>query len=552
MNLKNSLFIFVILFFVNSCFSQKTQNVDDNDNYEDLQRKLAEIVSQEIYAKEYAKKYEKHIKDKARRQVRRTVFNESKDHVKNKVYNKNKPLIWDSLHNKVFIYKTPAWPFYTQPFMQRNIFQVNFDFDFATQSFGSGGEKQDLSVLLFGKSDIKLSDILLAARLMKEDKIYWQPAPQAQPVAYYNPLHYYYILANQALDFDASYDKQSLNLNLARHFHEGDCTLGLQLPFVRRHNSIKLTSDISAADQKTLQDAVYAPAQICPADPLALPGPDFMERYGSLENFLIDILDAKGIKLNSSDTETGIGDLSLFLNAEFDWREAERVFAGVNFIMPTAKKINTNKLWDPELGHGGFYYLEFFGSVLFSENRWFNPHLFVSALFGLPAKVNRRVPEYISYDGVTPADGMPINDLLLSPKQQIYALGANGVFTNEPDSTVRLFSDTVQKVKITHRPEFLFRIGNMFERFISRNGFFDIYYDLSFRAKDYISHDFDSTKYNASVLTDSTWFISNKIGVAYNYQVDDKFRFNLGFQYTFAGVNIEELFKLNLNLSFEF
>lgn len=552
MNLKKNLFILLILFFINNCFAQKKQDILDDDNYEEIQRKLTEIISQEIYAQEYAQKYDKHIKEKARRQVRRTVFNTSKDSVKNKVYNKNKPLILDGLQNKVFIYKTPAWPFYTYPFMQKNIFQTNFDFDFATQSFGQGGEKQDLSVLLLGKNNIKLQDIFLAARLINQDKIFWQPAPQAQPVVYYNPLHYYYILANQELDFDASYDKQSLDLNLARHFHQGDITVGLQLPFVRRHNSIKLTSDISAQDLQTLHDATYAPAQICPADPLALPGPDFMERYGSLESFLKDILDAKGITFNSSDTEIGIGDLSLFLNTEFNWREAERVFAGVNFIMPTAKKIDTTKFWDPELGNGGFYYLEFFGSVLFSENRWFNPHLFVSALFGLPAKVNRRVPEYISYNGVTPADGMPINDLVLSPKQQIYARGANGVFTNEPDSTVRLFADTVQKVKITHRPEFLFRIGNMFERFISRKGFFDIYYDFSFRAKDYISHDIDLERYNVSVLTDNTWFLSNKIGAAYNYQLDDHFRFNLGFQYTFAGVNVEELFKLNLNLSFEF
>ncbi len=545
MNLKKFIYFFIIIFI--NIYSAK--NSDDR-SYEEIKKELTQIVSQELLAKEYANKYSKHIENKTRNHVKRRVFNESKNYVKNKVYNKNKPLMWKSLQNKVFVYKVPNLPFYSQPFMQKNILAVDLNLDFVDSSFGDSNNSQDLSVLLFGKSDLKLKDILLASKLMKENKIYWQPAPQAKPEIYYNPLHYYYILADQPLNFDASYEKQTVNLNLARHFHEGDITIGMQVPFVRRHNSIRLDSQISAADKETLRLAAYDPVQICPEDPAALPGPNFADRYGTLEKFLIDILDAKGIKYNTKETELGFGDLSLFVNAEFNWNKAERVFAGINFVVPTARSLDLSKFWDPELGNGGFLNLQAFGSVLFSHSRWNNPYMHASLNFGFPKRINSRVSTLISYDGVTPVAGDSINSILISPKQQIYARGADGVFTDEPDATARFFGDATKKIRITPGPKLSFKIGNIFERFLERKAFLDFYYNFGVKLKDCASDSI--TGYYTSILTNDTWSIENQIGASYNYQLDENFRFNLGVLYTFAGANVEELFRMNFNLSYEF
>ena len=543
MNLKTSLFYFLLASFT---YVFAVEKIDD-DFYNELKEELTDIVSQRFWAREQSEKYDKHIENTTKRHIRRQVFREAKNYVKNKVYKIDRTLILDSLNNKVFIYKTPAWPFYTQPFMQKNLLQADISFDFVDNSFYSGGESQDLSNLLFRQSDLSLKDILLVSRLMKDDKVYWHAGDD--PVIKYNKLHYYYILADQPLLFDASYNKQTVNLNFSKHFFNGDFSVGFQIPFSSLSNKIYLTSDISAADRETLRLAHADSAQVCGVGSPA--GPNFFDKYGTLENFLIDILDKKGIAFNKKDSVLGVGDLSLFLNFELEWRQAERVFAGVNFTIPFAQDRDTSKLWDPELGNGGFYFIEPFFSVLFSENRWFNPHLFSSLSFGLPAKVNRRVPKLVSYDGVTPQQGLKATNLMIFGND-VYVRGVDGLFTDEKDAKARRFSDTATKINIIPGPKLFLRVGNVLERFLDRNAFFDFYYDFGLKLKDYTRGWLDSSVYAQSFLTDNSWYYEHRIGANYTYQIDEHFRANLGLLYTFAGQNIEELFRINLGLNFEF
>lgn len=543
MNLKRPMFYFLVVSF--SCVFA-TGKIDD-DFYDELREELTDIISQKLLAREQSDKYVKHIEKTTERHIRRQVFREAKNYVKNKVYKTDKPLILDSLNNKVFIYKTPEWPFYAQPFMQKNILQADITFDFVDNSFYSGGESQDLSNLLFRQNDLTLKDILLVSRLIKEDKVLWHNGDN--PAEKYNKLHYYYILADQPLLFDASYNKQTVSLNFAKHFFEGDFSVGFQIPFSRLSNRIELTSDISAADRESLRLAYYESEQVCGVGAPA--GPNFFEKYGTLENFLVDILDKKGIAFNKKDYYLGVGDLSLFVNAEIEWRQAERVFAGVNFTIPLSQDRDTSKLWDTELGNGGFYFIEPFISVLFSENRWFNPHIFSSFSIGLPAKVNRRVPKLVSYDGITPQGGLKATDLMIFGND-VYVRGVDGLFTDERDAEARRFSDTATKVNIIPGPKLFLRVGNVLERFLDRNAFFDFYYDFGLKLKDYTRGWLDSSVYDQSFLTDNSWYYEHRIGGNYTYQIDEYFRVNLGLLYGFAGRNVEELFRINLGLNFEF
>ncbi len=531
-------------------FSRAIDEVDP-DFYDDLKEELTDIITEKFWAKEQSAKYSKHIEKTTKRTIRRKVFREAKNHVKNKVYNKNEPLLLEGLQDKVFIYKVPELPFYSQPFMQKDIFQVDLSFDWVDNSFYSGGESQDLSNLLFRQNDLTLKDILLVSRMMKENKVVWRVDQAGDPGSEYNKTHYFYILADQPMIFDASYNKQRVDLNFAHHFWEGKLAVGFQLPIVRQQNKIRLASDINSADKETLRQAYYKPTEICPNFAGNPTPPNFFERYGTLESFLIDILDKKGISFNKKDSEVGFGDFSLFFNFELEWKEAERVFTGVNFIIPTAKSRDTSKLWDPEVGNGGFYYIEPFVSVLFSENRWFNPHTFLSFTIGLPARVNRRVPKLISYDGIDPASGQKATDLMIYGNE-VYVRGNNGIFTDELDAKAKRFGDIAQKVNIIPGPKMSFRIGNICERFFSRRAFFDYYYDFGAKWKDYTRGSLNSNEYKQSVITDNSWYFDHKIGGSYVYQIDEHFRFNLGLLYAFAGRNVEELFRLNLGLSVEF
>lgn len=534
-------------------FFSRANDALDPDFYDDLKKELTDIISEKFWAKEQAEKYSKHIEKTTKRAIRRNVFNEAKNHVKNRVYNKNEPLLFEGLQDKVFIYKVPELPFYSQPFIQKDIFQVDMSFDWVDNSFYSGGESQDLSNLLFRQNDLTLKDILLVSRMTKEKKvipIVNVPQGQQQNVDY-NPVHYFYILADQPLIFDASYNRQRVDLNFSHHFREGTFSVGFQLPIIRQENEIRLISDISSEYRETLRQAHSDPTVICPNIPAGAAGPNFFEKYGTLENFLIDILDKKGISFNKKDSVVGFGNLSLFFNLELEWKEAERVCVGLNVITPMAKSRDTSKLWDPEVGNGGFYYIEPFASVLFSENRWFNPHVFLSLTVGLPLRVKRRVPKLISYDGIDPASGHKATDLMVYGNE-VFVRGAQGIFTDEPDAKARRFGAISQKVSIIPGPKIFFRIGNICERFLGRRAFFDYYYDFGVKCKDYTRGSLNSKEYQQSVLTDNSWYFDHRIGGSYVYQVDEHFRFNLGLLYTFAGRNVEKLIRLNLGLSFEF
>lgn len=542
--------LWIFIFNLNISYFYGTAEKINSTFYDELKNGLTDIISERFWAKESTKKYDKHIEKTTKRAIRRKVFREAKNHIRNKVYNINKPLLFESLNDKVFIYKVPQWPFYSQPFMQKFAFKVDLSFDFVDQSFYSGGEKQDLSNLIFRQNDLTLKDILLVSKLMKEEIVGWS-INNGVVDPNRNKLHYFYILADQPLLFDTSYNRQRVDLNFARHFWDGGLTVGFQLPIIRQENKIDLVSDISDVDRELLRLAHYGPGQICPNDPAVPAGPDFFEKYGTLKNFLIDILDKKGIIFNKKDSYLGLGDLSLFLNFEVEWQQVERFFTGINFVFPTSNKRDTSKLWDVELGNGGFFYVEPFISLLFSENRLFNPHAFLNFSIGLPAKVNRRVPKLVSYDGINPADGAKATGLMLYGNE-VFVRGANGIFTDELDANARRFSDTAQKISIMPGPKMLFRLGNVFERLFARRAFFDLYYDFSAKWKDYTRGWLNATEYDQSIITDNSWYLENRIGASYMYQFDEHFRFDFGLLYTFAGKNVEKLLRFNLGLNIEF
>lgn len=534
------IFIFFLIYFA-SVFGMDSI---DNDFYNELQAGVTEIVSANLLANEKSQKYDKHIEKTTKSQVRKRLFKEAKNSIKNKIYKLNKPLILDSLNERFYIYKSPKIPFYTELFMQKNILQADITFDFVNNSFYLGGQSQDLSNLLFRQNDLTVKDILLVSRLLKEGKVVWHNGDQ--PADRYNKLNYLYILADQPLLFNASSNKQTISFNFAKHLFDGDFSVGFKIPFSRLSHKIDLTSNISAADREKLRIAHAEPDLVCGHGAPA--GPNFFEKYGTLENLLVDILDKKGIAFNKKDKYLGFEDLSLFLNAEIDWHQAERVFTGLNFTIPLSRNRNTSKLWDAELGNGGFYFIEPFVSVLFSKSRWFNPHIFSSLKVGFPAKVNRRIPKLVSYNGVTPPRGLKATNLMIFGDDVFL----DGIFTNERDSEARRFSDIVTKVNIIPGPKFFLRIGNVLERFLDRNAFFDFYYDFGLKFKDYIGKNLDSSIYDHSVLTDNSWYYEHRIGGSYTYQIDENFRMNIGLLYGFAGCNVEQIFRVNAGLNFEF
>jgi hypothetical protein len=214
-----------------------------------------------------------------------------------------------------------------------------------------------------------------------------------------------------------------------------------------------------------------------------------------------DVLDSKGIYELGGST-AGLGDVGVFLNGQINSVYFDKMVLGLKATFPTSKKPSPHKLWAPELGNGGFTEFTAYGSVLFTYQKYLNPHVMMQFSLNLPAHVDRRIPKRI----VQPAgdlndsgDVVKLTDKMVFGDRVAYASAQHPGFIarNAPDNTyreiasfddydttVKGFADTISAVRITKGSEVKLRIGNMFERFILVRGFLDLFYDFRGKAKD--------------------------------------------------------------------
>jgi hypothetical protein len=460
-------------------------------------------------------------------ELNKQIFTKLRNHAEKNVYKKKNDygLIKDQV---LFIYKVPEWPRQSQVFLKKDLLGFNGRLQFATQAYGSSGGTKDISHKIFQEGAIYLKDIVLASKLI-------DLGAAAVAADKYNFLE---ILKDQLFKFDASIDEQSFAFSYIRHFLEGDISLGLQLPIVRRAHKIKLTSSLTAQ----LRDQLESEST------------DFFTTYpNGLIDLLKDILSKKNINFNESDSEGGLGDLSLFANYEVPTRHCERCFVGVRALLPTSRSRDVYKLWDPELGNGGFTELSLFGSLLFNQSRWFNPHCFLQATYVVPATVFRRVPKTVSntdIESVSNAKKKFGDDFM------IYGNGVKYLSTepefSQLDTTVRRFSDETRKTKVHPGGNLFLRVGNMIEEAFSERLFFDTFYELFAKWRDYIGFRRDDDVYEPSLLVNNTYEVAHRVGANLSWQADDSWRMHLGGMYTFAGRNTFRLFEINGAISLEF
>jgi hypothetical protein len=500
---------------------------------QEIDEQISNMVLSKIKAEKATKKYDSdYFAPKIHREIKKQAFRNSKNYEKQKIYENVKKSPVDD----VFVYKLPAWPFYSIPFMQKDIFQLSFSYDFATQAYSSGGRTQDISKLVFGEKAIEIQDILLVSKLVREKKLSPTSPTTGGVFGANGEKHYLYLLADQALTFDGSTEKQTANINYARHFAKGDISFGFQVPFVRRYNKLKLTSSLSTDLRNQLRAG------------------NFLQLYNDLEGFLDAVLNKKDIAFHRKDTELGIGDISVFLNFEFDWKRAERLVFGFQTVFPTAKEKNIYKLWDPELGNGGFMQLSTFSSVLFNGNRFLNPHIFAKVTANLPASISQRVPKLISYNGTNPNPGNKVDARMTMGEYAYFIKAENNAITfeNYPDTTIQNFADNAKKIKIRPGTEINLRFGNIIPSFLLKNAFLDIFYDFRLKGRDYCGFRIDADEYDSTVLTENTSLIQHRAGLNLSYQFDENFRLNAGALYSFAGRNVPKTAEFNASLNIEF
>lgn len=462
------------------------------------------------------------------------------------------------LSRKKDIYLLPNLPFYTTYFNKRDFVQIIASFDDASQAYASNGGSQDLSKLWFGQDPILIQNVVLASKLASDGKLgslYPLTTPDLVKKS-----HYMSILADQELVFDASLQTLNLAAHYARHFKKGDITIGLYIPFKVRWQHLYLTNDLDPAIQQKLK---LVEKGYCPCDPSSnIPGLaqnselQFFKKYNNLRQFVDDMFTQKEIVFDEKATVGGLSDIVLYGNIDIQSRHFSRFVTGVSVLIPTAQEQDANKLWDSPLGNGGSVEASLFLTMVWETWRWWNPYVQTKGTYAFPVRQNRRVPHYITHDGIT-GKGQPAstkmlmgNTLILGPLTPT-DVPADFAFS-ELDSTVRGFADGVKKIRINTGAQFVCRVGNTVARAFSKKGLLDLFYEFWLKGSDYLSHKQDNVGYDPSLWKNNTDAIKHTVGLAYSYQFDASYRLHIGGSYVFAGRNTPKQLACELSLNMDF
>ncbi|MBS1987675.1 hypothetical protein JST56_01655 [Candidatus Dependentiae bacterium] len=511
---------------------------------------------------------------RARRQertakIKHTIEKRHKDHLINvKEQRSNRRLLlgqWEHLqaekrgHDRAAgkyadLYKIPAWPVAAAFFENRGIFNTTVSYNYATDAYDSSGVNRDLTILEFGEQPIRVKDVLLASKLVSEGSLTHKEFADAANQA---PSQYLKYLADEQIQFLGKAEEYSVRFDLARYAFRNDLAIGVQLPLVYRKNRLRAHIDLSEkafkdnANPFLIQGLVDAGAGAGDISPNA-----FMRRYGQdTDLFIKDLFKAKGIE-ELGGSAMGLGDVTLFMHAKINSSYFDKMVVGAKVQIPFAKESTTRKLWSPALGNDGHTEFAFFSSVLFSYRQFLNPHLFLQALFGAPAHVEKRVPKRIVNPAEITGGDKKVSDVekglfAFDDRVLIAANSAKGEVFNTFDTTLKNFGDNVTTLKLTTGFEMQMRIGNIIERFLSQRGFLDAYYYFRFKSSDSV-HGINTEEWNPLVFTENTQQIEHTAGLDYSYQYDRNTRLVAGLLYTFAGMNVPKTFNAHVTFGFTF
>ncbi len=447
------------------------------------------------------------------------------------------------------LYKVPAWPAAAQFFENRGLFNTTVSYNYATDAYDSSGVNRDRTILEFGEQPILVKDILLASKLVSEGKLLQREFNDS--AANSASSKYLGYLANEEIRFLGKAEEYSVRFDLARYAFRNDLAIGVQVPLVYRKNRLRAHIDLSDEALVSLHGLVDALAVGGAADAAGRISPNaFMRRYGQDPDlFIKDILKAKGIDTLGG-SAMGLGDVTIFAHAKINSSYFDKMVVGAKVQIPFAKESTTRKLWGPALGNDGHTEFAFFASALCSYRQFFNPHLFLQALFCGPAHVEKRVPKKIDVPALA-ANTKPSSDLFVFADRvrglDVVGSAAESVF----DTPFKNLGDNVTTLKITNGFEIQMRVGNIIEHFLSERGFLDAYYYFRFKASDSV-HSVNTEEWNPLVFTENTQQIEHTAGLDYSYQFDRDTRLVAGLIYTFAGMNMPKTFNAHISLGFTF
>ncbi|MBY0354074.1 trichohyalin-plectin-homology domain domain-containing protein [Candidatus Babeliales bacterium] len=440
------------------------------------------------------------------------------------------------------LYKQPAWPTYATYVKHKHLFNIGGSYRYESDAYDADGNNRDITILPFGQEPVLVKDVLLVSKLAQEGLVTQSNYINAGSNAYLSQL------ADTPIVFLGESEEWRVNLDLARFIWKRNIAVGMQMPVVYQKHRLHAKLGLN---QTQLINTLGA-------NPTTSPDEAFDAHYGQDgKKFITDIFDAKGVS-QLGGSAGGLGDITFFTHVYLDNIYVDKLMTGLRLVIPTAGRQAQNQLWGPELGNGGFLELGWFINTVYSYKSYFNPHFF-SQISGtlLEARVKRRIPRKLSANNNT---GGAATLLTLSNNDalgDVFVFGervelANGnKIDGRYDSTHRGLADRVADFKLRKGFESSFRVGNIFEKFVVRRAFMDVYYEGYCKWEDDFS-DLDQDVWLTDVIEENTQQVAHKVGLELNYQFDCGSRLKAGMEYVFAGTNTPKAFTATLNLNYSF
>jgi hypothetical protein len=450
------------------------------------------------------------------------------------------------------LYKQPAWPAYSNYITSKHIFSVGASYKYAVDGYVTDGSSQGVTALAFGKEHVLVQDVLLASKLVKAKTLTHKESPDKKAAGQAGSEYLRYF-ADKEILFNGKAEEFKFDFDVARYIWNRNLVFGFNIPVIYIKHDLKASLDLPK-DALGLVEIETTPGITAPNA--------FMRRYGQDTNkFIADMFSAKGMN-ELGGSSTGMGDLSVYGHVVFRSPAFERSLAGLKLTIPTAQKASTGKLWAPELGNGGFWQGSLFSSTVFNYKTSINPHILLQASWALPGNVLKRVPKrtevpikkWTTTAGapvIDEARQVPFGDRVRYVETSKIATESFSSKISEFDTTLRNMADNATKFTMQKGLECEIKVGNVFEKFLLRRAFFDLFYDLRVKGSDTPSG-LNTHDWMLEIYREDTHQIEHKVGCEWAYQFDRTSRLKFGSNYTFAGRNVAKTFQLAAMMIYSF
>jgi hypothetical protein len=444
-------------------------------------------------------------------------------------------------------------------------FPVTLYTSFANRSFDTNGQNAPLATYIFQQNTFTLSDISLFINLSGANKvrIYNGPALPPErvtvPVGNVDPAfgsfasdEYTYLLAPTVVAINAEQQETGASLTFLRRLEFDECfpcirpVIGITIPVVNKLHIM----DLQLIGGSLLRD-VFIPNQINRDDS----SKPFFRNFTDVYDFFVSgILGPKGLAFDSRQRRTGFGDITLFVFADFldmDWPFTD-FQAGANLVCPSGGREDASKVWDPVLGNGGGYELDFSLQGAFCGcNYLVNPVFRIVAQIGLPFKYHSRIPQLKQLqNGPQVVNTVPG---LLAPSP----FGAYYVDDySQYDANVPYFADSDINIKRRYGSRISLMLGNYIDRPACLDCRIGVFYEYMYKGKDSVSAQTTcngvTPQLNATVATGFSKQQAHRISWNLAHQFTQQLELTVGSYHVVAGRNLPREQRIFISGLFHF